>query len=322
MGSVVIAVDVGGTVTKGALVDPSGMVVHAQRRPTEAARGPDAVRETIVGTALDLAAIARARDLTPVACGVVVPAVIDEDTGIVVFSANLGLRDVPLRDEVARRTGLPTLLGHDVRAAATAEARSGAGTGVRRMLFLALGTGIAAAFALDGTVDPGAHGASGEIGHVAIRSGPHALPCACGGHGCLERYASASAVAAAYATEPSPAGAASSTVDAQEVLRRALAGEQHAAGVWADTVAALADGLLIGIAVHDPQLVVLGGGLAQAGDHLLVPLAKQLTRRRTFHQLPDLAVARFGDEAGCYGAALLARDALARDAGAALSGPA
>lgn len=308
MEQAVIAVDVGGSSIKCALVSLDGAFRAAQRRPTRGDAGPEAVVETIVGTAADLAATARRDGLEPTACGVVVPAVVDEAGGVVVFAANLGLRDVPLRTLIADATGLPTALGHDVRAGAVAEARLGAGRRARRMLFVALGTGIAGAVAVDGRVDPGAHGASGEIGHVAIRTGPDALPCACGGRGCLERYASAAAVARAYAGRVG----SDSTVDAAEVVRRVGAGEEQASLVWREAVEALADGLLVAIALHDPELVVLGGGLARAGATLLEPLEKALIARRTFHQLPRLALAELGDEAGVRGAALLALDSVRR----------
>lgn len=298
MTDVAIAVDVGGTGIKCALVDPVGEVRHSVRHATGRKRGPGAVLDTILSTAETLAETARERGWTPVACGVVVPGVVDENAGILRLSANLGLRGVPLRDAVAKRLGLPTALGHDVRAGALAESRLGAGRTTRRMLFLAIGTGIAGGFALDGHIDPGAHGASGEIGHIAVRSGPDALGCGCGGRGCLEMYASAAAIARAYGA------------DAIEVVRRAQAGESRAAEVWSDAIAALADGLLIGVALHDPRLIVLGGGLAEAGTFLFEPLAKALAQRRTFHQLPDVVPAQLGDEAGCHGAALLALDLL------------
>jgi glucokinase len=298
MTAVAIAVDVGGTGIKCALVDEAGEFRHVLRRPTGRDQGPNAVLTNILGTAEELAATARAQGLTPVACGVVVPGVVDESTGVLHLSANLGLRAVTLRDAVADRLGLPAALGHDVRAGALAESRLGAGRTTRRMLFLAIGTGIAGAFALDGRIDPGAHGASGEIGHIAVRTGPDALACGCGGRGCLERYASAAAIARTYGD------------DAAEVVRRAQAGEPRAAQVWGDAVGALADGLLVGIALHDPRLIVLGGGLAEAGAFLLEPLAKALAERRTFHTLPELALAELGDEAGCHGAALLALDLL------------
>jgi glucokinase len=298
MTSVAIAVDVGGTGIKCALVDQAGVFRQTLRRPTGREQGPAAVLATILGTAEELAVTARALDMTPIACGVVVPGVVDEQAGVLRVSANLGLRDIRLREAVADRLGLPTALGHDVRAGALAESRLGAGRTTRRMLFLAIGTGIAGCFTLDGHIDPGAHGASGEIGHIAVRSGPDAMPCGCGGRGCLEAHSSAAAIARVYGD------------DATEVVRRARAGEPRAAEVWSDAIAALADGLLIGIALHDPKLIVLGGGLSEAGTFLFEPLAKALAERRTFHQLPELAAAELGDEAGCHGAALLALDLL------------
>src|SRR5690242_5596440 len=194
---VALAVDVGGTTLKCALVDAEGTVHHTERHATRAERGPDAVVATIIDATADLADHARKLDLTPVAAGVVVPAVVSD--GVAVWSANLGLRDVALRDLVAARLGLPVALGHDVRSGALAEARLGAGRTTRRLLFVALGTGIAGGFVLDGRIDEGAHGGAGEIGHITVRTGPDARACSCGGRGCLEMYSSASAVARSYA---------------------------------------------------------------------------------------------------------------------------
>jgi glucokinase len=299
MTDVAIAVDVGGTGIKCALVDPAGEFRYSTRRTTGREHGPAKVLATILATAEELAATARERGLTPVACGVVVPGVVDEQVGILHLSANLGLREVPLRKVVQNRLGLPAALGHDVRAGALAESRLGAGRTTRRMLFIAIGTGIAGGFALDGRIDPGAHGASGEIGHIAVRGGPDARPCGCGGRGCLEVYASAAAIAKAYGE------------DATEVVRRAQSGEARASEVWGEAIEALADGLLVGIALYDPRVIVLGGGLSSAGTFLTEPLTKNLAQRRTFHQLPELVTAQLGDEAGCHGAALLALDLLA-----------
>ena len=296
---VAIAVDVGGTGIKCALVDSAGEVRSTQRYPTGRERGPDAVVDTIVGVAADLTTAARVNGFTPVAVGVVVPGVVDEMAGVAEWSANLGLRDVPLRDLVAKQVGLPTALGHDVRAGALAEARLGAGRTTRRMLFVAIGTGIAGGFVVDGRVDPGAHGASGEIGHVVVRTGADARECGCGGRGCLEAYSSAASIGQAYGADG---------VSAAEVAARAAAGEPKAGAVWAEAVDALADGLLTGIALYDPRVIVLGGGLAEAGQILLDPLTRAIERRRTFHRLPIIARAELGDEAGCQGAALLALD--------------
>src|SRR5262245_62053506 len=160
---VVVALDVGGTGIKCALVDPTGQVRHTARHATDRERGPEAVVASLLDHATNLVEQARASGHRPVAVGVVVPGVVDEAAGVARWSANLGLRDVPLRELMTSRLGLPTRLGHDVRAGALAEARLGAGRAARRMLFVAIGTGVAGGYVVDGTVDPGAHGAAGEI---------------------------------------------------------------------------------------------------------------------------------------------------------------
>ncbi|MGW0506358.1 ROK family protein [Micromonospora sp. NPDC003241] len=345
---VVVALDVGGTGMKCALIRPDGAVVHAERHPTEAARGAEAVVDTILAVAEGLADKARADGLAPAALGIVVPGVVDEARGVAVWSANVGFRDVPLRALATARLGLPTALGHDVRAGGLAEARLGAGRDAGHVLFVAIGTGIAAAHVVAGSAATGAHGAAGELGHILVR--PDGPPCGCGRAGCLESIASASAVARRYAaltTAPntaagsasSPATGGSATdragssaattdragsdggsatgsgtrptmVSAAEVAARAAAGEEIASRVWREAVAALADGLATGQALFDVEAIVLGGGLAQAGAGLFDPLRTALRDRLTFHREPRLVPAALGDEAGCLGAALLALDQL------------
>ncbi|MFC8846562.1 MULTISPECIES: ROK family protein [unclassified Micromonospora] len=306
---------------KCALVRPDGTVVHAERHPTDAGRGPEAVVETILDVADGLAGKARADGLDPVALGIAVPGVVDEAAGVAVWSANVGFRDVPLRDLAAARLGLPTALGHDVRVGGLAEARLGAGRGTGHVLFVAIGTGIAAAHVVDGSAATGAHGAAGEIGHILVR--PGGPRCGCGRDGCLEAVASASAIARRYAeltgagltraagngTAGNGGGPPDIPATAAEVADRAAAGETVAGRVWAEAVEALADGLATGQALFDVQTVVLGGGLAQAGPRLFDPLRAALRERMTFHRRPRLVAAALGDEAGCLGAALLALDA-------------
>ena len=301
---IVVALDVGGTGMKCALVRPDGTVHHAERHPTLAARGPKAVTANILDVAAGLADRARADGLNPIAAGVAVPGVVDEERGIAVWSSNVGFRDVPLRALVSERLGVPATLGHDVRVGGTAEARLGAGRGQRHVLFMAIGTGIAAAHVVDGKAFAGAHGAAGEIGHVVVR--PGGLPCGCGQHGCLETVGSAAAIGRRYAEL---SGVADAT--ASDVAARSAAGEQLAATVWREATEALADGLLTAQALYDAGIVVLGGGLAEAGEALLAPLRIALDQRITFHLMPRIVRAALGDTAGCLGAALLALDSLA-----------
>lgn len=300
---VVVALDVGGTSIKSALVRPDGDAVYAERRPTGADRGPDAVVETILDLAEGLAGTARQRGLRPLGVGIAVPGVVDEAAGLAAWSSNLGFRDVPLRDLVAARLSLPAALGHDVRAGGVAEARLGAARGTDHVLFMAIGTGIAAAHVTGGRAHPGAHGAASEIGHIAVR--PAGPACGCGARGCLETISSAAAVARRYAER------AGTSATAADVAARAAAGDPAATSVWREAVEALADGLVTAQALIDARVIVLGGGLSEAGDGLLAPLRRAVRERLTFHREPALVRAALGDRAGCLGAALLAVDALA-----------
>ncbi|WP_059006187.1 ROK family protein [Streptomyces specialis] len=300
----VIALDVGGTVLKAALTGPPDEgPLHQARRPTAGAGDPDAVVAGILDFARELYDTGTARfGRPPAAAGVVVPGLVDERTGTAVHSANLGWRDVPLARLVAERLGgLPVALGHDVRAGGLAEGRLGAGAGRDRFLFVALGTGIAGALGIDGRAEPGAHGAAGEIGHVVVR--PGGVRCGCGQRGCLETVASAAAVGRAWAAASGTPGAT-----AADAAAAVAAGDARALSLWREAVDGLADGLLTAVSLLDPGTVIVGGGLAEAGDTLLVPLRTALAAKATFHRLPTVVPAALGDTAGCLGAGLLAHD--------------
>lgn len=290
---------------KCALVNAAGGIVHAERHATGAGRGPAAVADTILAVATGLADLGRAKGHRVRAAGLAVPGVIDEEAGVAVWSANVGFRNVPLRDMLTGHLGLPCVLGHDVRAGGLAEARLGAGRGYRHALVVPIGTGIAAAHVVDGRAFPGAHGAAGEIGHVVVR--PGGAPCGCGSRGCLEAEASAAAIGRAYSA------AVGQAATAAQVAHLAAAGDPQAARVWAHAVDALADGLRTGLTLFDPEVIVIGGGLAEAGDALLRPLDAALAARLTFQHRPRVVRAALGDEAGCLGAGLLALSTLEED---------
>lgn len=300
----VIALDVGGTGMKAALVGADGILLHQARRPTGRERGPGAVVEAITGFAADLYAWGTEHLGEPAAAaGVAVPGVVDEARGVAVYSANLGWRDQPLREQLTERLGMPVALGHDVRTGGLAEGRIGAGRGAARFLFVPLGTGIAGAIGIDGRVEAGAHGVAGEIGHIVVRPGGHACPC--GQRGCLERYASAAAVGRAWA-----AACGDAEADAADCAKAVASGDPRARTVWQEAVDALADGLVTALTLLDPDTLIVGGGLAEAGDVLFEPLRRAVGRRLTFQTLPSIVPAALGDAAGCLGAGLLAWDLL------------
>lgn len=299
----VIALDVGGTGMKAALVGADGELLHQARRPTGRERGPDAVVEGILDFAAELRAHGiRAHGEPASAAGVAVPGIVDEAEGIAAYAANLGWRDVPLRALLAERLGgVPVALGHDVRTGGLAEGRVGAGRGADRFLFVPLGTGIAGAIGIDGKVEAGAHGFAGEIGHIVVR--PGGAECPCGQRGCLERYASASAVSRAWAEASGGPDA-----DAADCAKAVASGDERAVRVWQEAVDALADGLVTALTLLDPRTLIIGGGLAEAGETLFTPLREAVRRRVTFQKLPSLVPAALGDTAGCLGAGLLAWD--------------
>lgn len=281
------------------------MLLHRARRATGRERGPDAVVEHILGFAAELRAYGEEHYGEPAAAaGVAVPGIVDAERGIAAYSANLGWRDVPLRDLLAARLGgVPVALGHDVRTGGLAEGRIGAGKGADRFLFVPLGTGIAGAIGIDGRVEAGAHGFAGEIGHIVVR--PGGTPCPCGQTGCLERYASAAAVTEAWAAVSGDPGA-----DAADCAKAVASGDPRAEKVWQEAVDALADGLVTALTLLDPRTIIIGGGLAEAGETLFTPLREAVRGRITFQKLPSIVPAALGDTAGCLGAGLLAWDLL------------
>lgn len=297
------AVDVGGTRVKAALVDRHGREVESCTVPT--VRGASA-EGVLVG---QVAALVRdlcdgVRELVELrACGVVVPGLVDGDAGVARWSANLGWRDLPVTQPLADVLDLPVALGHDVRAGLVAEARWGAATSARNVLFLPVGTGIAGALMLDGRVVV-ADGWAGEMGHVMVD--PDGPQCGCGARGCLEAVASAAAIERAYATASAPGAAAG--VGADHIAALVNAADPIATEVWGVAVQALARAVVVTVTLTGVDRVLVGGGLAQSGETLLGPLRASVQSQLTFQRMPTIERAGLGERAGCLGAAVLAWD--------------
>ncbi|SFO97637.1 glucokinase [Amycolatopsis arida] len=294
------AVDVGGTAAKAVLLDQDLRVLARAHQPTERT-GPGAVAEQVGRLVEELAGRA---GTDPVGIGVVVPGIVDDQAGVARYSANLGWRDVPFAALLRGRLDLPVAFGHDVTACGLAEWELGAGRGHRTVAVVPVGTGIAAALLLDGRPYR-AGGYAGELGHVDIG---HDLRCGCGATGCLEAVASAAALTRRYRER---AGRPAHAADAAEVVRSAWAGDPHAAAVLADAVDGLARGLRLLTMLLAPEVVVLGGGLFEAGATLLDAVRDRLAELVTFQPMPRLRLAELGAEAGCLGAGLLAWRAVA-----------
>jgi glucokinase len=285
----VLAIDLGGSSIKAARYDRRGVVLDACRVPT-----PPPSR--LAGEITELAS--RLCGPHTAAVGVVSPGVIDD--GVLRYAANLGVHDLPLRDLVSETVALPTVLGRDLAAAALAESA----VLDEDLLFVGIGTGIAAGLVIDGRLWPGAGGMAGELGHVCVVPGGE--PCACGQLGCLEVYASAAGIARRYAGATGHvAGIGRAGLDAAAIVDR-LAGDPVAATVWAQAVEALSDALATAVQLLDPPLVVLGGGLALAGAPLVDPVRLGLQARVRWRPVPEIRLSVLGADASRAGAALLA----------------
>ncbi|MFF0578618.1 ROK family protein [Streptosporangium saharense] len=290
MSSFVVALDVGGTSMKGGVVTHSGEIAFTERRDTPRERGPAAVVESIRSFIDDLA-VAGGGD--PAGVGLAVPGLVTPNRAL--YSANIGWRDVKAEDFVP--LDVPVMLGHDVRTGGLGESVLGAGREVSDFLFIPIGTGIAGAIVLHGEPYGGSVGWGGEIGHIPVF--PDGEPCACGQVGCLETYASASAIGRRYSAR------SGSHATSKRVAELIASGDPVANAVWDDAVEALSLALTTYTLLLDPETIVLGGGLAEAGDLLAVPLAERLRKRLAFRAAPPLRKAALGVNAGMLGAALL-----------------
>jgi glucokinase len=298
MTDLVIGVDLGGTTIKATLFDSNGREYGHSARPTPRQLGPDAVVAATIDVIADLRGqLPQAARLRAV--GLVVPGIVDAEQGIAVYAANLGWSQLPLQQIVSKAIGLPVVVDHDVRAAGLAELEAGAGRGLSEVLFVALGTGIAAAVITGGKVVTGATGRAGELGHLPVF--PDGERCACGQRGCTETYASAAALSRRYS-----AASGIPDVPAEDVISRSAAGEPLAERIFEDAITALSRALVHYVLLMDPDLILLGGGMATSGAALLGPLTREVQAGLAWRPAPRIATGRFAGNAGRRGAGLLA----------------
>ena len=306
-----MALDIGGTTIKGAVVDRDGTVMARLRRPTPPRdNGPDVVLAAMLATVDELTGAAP-RSVGVRAVGMVVTGIVDERRGMAVHSENVGWRNLPVRSLVEQATRLPVGFGHDVRAGTLAEWRLGAGRGLEDLVFVPIGTGVSAGIVVQGRLITGG-GYAGEIGHVNVG---HGEPCTCGGRGCVEALASAAAIARRYA-----AVSGRPVAGAREVAERMVAGDPTARRIWNDATEALALALAWTSVVLAPQAILLGGGLARSGSLLFEPVGQALGRHLGVVRRPQLVPATLQDDAGFLGAALLAWEALGQTGTAQVGG--
>jgi glucokinase len=311
-----IGIDIGGTKIAGALVDASGMVIRAQRLPTPA-NDPDALIEAVVGLIEELAEGEKVLGV-----GVAAAGFIDADQANIIYAPNLSWRNEPFKSKLEAKLTLPVVIENDANAAAWAEYRFGAGVGFRHMVMLTIGTGVGGAVITDSKMLRGGFGIAGELGH--LRMVPNGLLCGCGQNGCLEAYASGTALlkaAKVLASSNDPAGQrlrqlqpVAQELTGQDVYSAIQESDPGALDLLREMGSWLGQAVASLTAVLDPEVVVIGGGVSVAGDLLLDPIrAGYLEHLPARGFRPELKIigAEFVNNAGVVGAADLARVSLA-----------
>jgi glucokinase len=306
-----VGVDVGGTKIAAGVVDADGRVVEQTRRPS-----PSTDAEALRAAIADIVEEFRSRHEIA-AVGIGAAGFVRADGRGMVFAPNLVWGTEPVADLLEDSLGVPVSIENDANAAAWAEYVFGAGQGVPDQMTIAVGTGVGGGLILGGELYRGGQGVAAEVGHIGlVRDG---RPCACGRRGCLEKYASGSALtadarrAAAEGRAPTllaKAGRDPAAVTGQMVTELAQQGDPAATALMDELAAALAVGIATLVAVLDPDLVLLGGGVSHAGELLLAPTREVLSREitaRGHRPEPELRLAALGNDAGLIGAADLAR---------------
>jgi glucokinase len=309
-----IGVDIGGTKVLGAVVDRSGEVLAQSRRDTPASDTGEIVRRIV-------SVIHELRESYEVdSIGIGAAGWIDVSRSTILFAPNLAWRNEPLRELIQRQVDLPIMVENDGNVAAWAEFVFGAGRDADdSMVLITVGTGIGSGIVLGGKLVTGANGIAGELGHIVSVPGGHL--CGCGRLGCLEQYASGSALVrfAQQAAKDDPdsatqllalAGGSTEAINGPMVTRAAKAGDPASLGAFDQIGYWLASGLGDLVQVLDPQVLVIGGGVIEAGDLLLGPVRRYFTdalAQRGRLPVGEVRPALLGNTAGVVGAADLAR---------------
>ncbi|WP_322807202.1 ROK family protein [Thermanaerothrix sp.] len=310
-----IGVDVGGTKIAAALVDAQGRISGVKTRRTDIS-SPEKTLDSIASTVLEVISETNIdpKDIKGVGLGI--PGIVDPERGIGVASVNLQWRDVPVVQELQSRLGIRCVIENDVKVAALGELKYGVGRGLKNIVYLNIGTGVAAAVILEGKIYRGHNGMAGEIGHAVVDvRGPR---CKCGGRGCLEAIVSGPAIVQRV-EEKIKSGKESSLrallgggITLQEVYEAAAHGDLAAAEATHEVAHYLAVGIQFIALAYDPQRVILGGGVVYASplfmDYLLRAVQQLASESWVFRDLlrPDfIQLTSLGTNIGILGAAAL-----------------
>ncbi|MDT2570149.1 ROK family protein [Enterococcus raffinosus] len=297
----VIGIDIGGTFIKFALMNSLGVIDRKWSIPTNISEKGRFIPEEICFSIRKMLGEDSLKIVTGIGIGV--PGPISPDGKMVVQAVNLDWKDLPLREMIENDLGIGVCLLNDANAAALGEMWQGAAKGKQNLLFVTLGTGVGGGIVLNGQVLNGCHSAGGEIGHIPIRSNEDRL-CGCGGRNCLETFASANGLALSMRKKLETVGEQWSEMTPPIVFEKAVQNNEYAIQVLDEFTDVLGQALAGIMNTIDVEEVVIGGGLSEAGDALLIPLKKKMDQY-VFPQIKNhfsVKKASLGNEAGIFGA--------------------
>ena len=302
-----IGIDLGGTNIAAGVVDERGGLVFKTSVPTQAEDGPEAVTERMAACARQ---VIRETGAAVSGVGIGSPGIVNADTGTVVTSNNIVMKNFPMAARFRAHLDLPVYMANDANCAALGEQAAGAGRDCRTMVMITLGTGIGSGIIIDGKIYPGGNYAGAELGHMLIRAGGE--DCTCGQKGCWEAYASATALIRqgkrAAQAHPESLLARAERITGRVIFEAWDAGDETARAVVEQYLDYLTDGLVNVVNIFQPEVILLGGGVAGQGEKILAPLRERLAPRCFISgtmELPRLAQAALGNDAGIIGAAML-----------------
>lgn len=312
-----IGVDLGGTNIAAGIVDEEGNLIGKHCVPTDTTKNFEELVAEIAETAKQAVALSEIQEEEILGLGMGTPSYINPKTGLLVNANNLGWINVPLKAELQKHFDFPVYIQNDASCAALGEAVNGAAAEYEDVLMVTLGTGVGGGIILNGEIFNGCDNMGAEIGHTKLVYNGH--PCTCGQRGCLESYASATALIRqtreAAAAHPESlmnrmAETGGNKIDAKLPFDAAKMGDETARGVVENYIGYLAAGLSTLIAVFRPQAVIIGGGVSNQGEDLLEPLREKLVQNTFAAEqigIPKLLCAKLGNDAGIIGAAMLCR---------------
>jgi glucokinase len=315
-----VGLDVGGTTTKAAVVDDTGNPAPSVSLPTQPERGQEAGLETMCEAIRQAVAAAGLTLKDVAAIGVATPGLMDIKAGLILDPPNLKpWKNVPVRDHVKKAFGKPTAFQNDANAAAYGEFWVGSGQEASSMVLFTLGTGVGGGVIIRDVIVEGEHSHGGELGHLRIDMPDRGRLCGCGARGCLEAYASATQVVKRAREEMASWRGATELrqyftanddeFTAKEVFDLAADGDELALKVVDDTAYYLALGACAAIAAVDPEMIVFGGGMAEAGEWFREKIHAYVLRFGLPFPAKQVKVtfAKLGSDAGFIGAAGCAR---------------